>query len=136
MQKIIHDQKQYLTLLENLKEEELRREIQYDKELKIAEDTLRRESDELARINDLSKNMEGCDDIFAHVIANQEMLAYGALQNQVQERITTDDKRIENVLVARRDIMKIKFNSKIENMMFSIAMRSTEFPCSLNNLDD
>ena len=64
------------------------------------------------------------------------MLAYGPLQNQVQERITTDDKRIENVLVARRDIMKIKFNSKIENMMFSIAMQSTEFPCSLNNLDD
>ena len=63
------------------------------------------------------------------------MLAYGALQNQVQERITTDDKRIENVLVARRDIMKIKFNSKIENMMFSIAMQSAEFPCSMNNLE-
>ena len=53
-----------------------------------------------------------------------QKLAYGALQNQVQERITSDDKRIENELIARRDIMKIKFNSKIENMMFAIAMRS------------
>ena len=51
-------------------------------------------------------------------------MAYGALQNQVQERITSDDKRIKNELIARRDIMKIKFNSKIENMMFSIAMQS------------
>ena len=51
-------------------------------------------------------------------------MAYGALQNQVQERITSDDKRIENELIARRDIMKIKFNSKIENMMFAIAMNS------------
>ena len=108
--------------------------------------------------------MEGCDDIFSHVIANQvrfrsvfvgrgsilnfrlsfssfftaqllknvfkeiQKLAYGALQNQVQERITSDDKRIENELIARRDIMKIKFNLKIENMMFSIAMQSAELP--------
>ena len=50
-------------------------------------------------------------------------MAYGALQNQVQERITSDDKRIENELIARRDIMKIKFNLKIENM-FAIAMQS------------
>ena len=55
-------------------------------------------------------------------------MAYGALQNQVQERITSDDKRIENELIARRDIMKIKFNLKIENMMFSIAMQSAELP--------
>ena len=55
-------------------------------------------------------------------------MAYGALQNQVQERITSDDKRIENELIARRDIMKIKFNLKIENMMFSIAMQSSELP--------
>ena len=86
--------------------------------------------------------MEGCDDIFAHIIANQvsflpffdvqllkifkeiQKLAYGALQNQVQERITSDDKRIENELIARRDIMKIKFNLKIEDMMFAIAMQS------------
>ena len=53
-----------------------------------------------------------------------QKLAYGALQNQVQERITSDDKRIENELIARRDIMKIKFNLKIENMMFAIAMQS------------
>ena len=57
-----------------------------------------------------------------------QKLAYGALQNQVQERITSDDKRIENELIARRDIMKIKFNLKIENMMFSIAMQSAELP--------
>ena len=55
-----------------------------------------------------------------------QKLAYGALQNQVQERISTDEKRIENVLVARRDTMKIKFNMRIENMMFSIAMSSGE----------
>ena len=55
-----------------------------------------------------------------------QKLAYGALQNQVQERISTDEKRIENVLVARRDTMKIKFNMRVENMMFSIAMSSGE----------
>jgi len=57
-----------------------------------------------------------------------QKLAYGALKNQVQERITSDDKRIENELIARRDIMKIKFNLKVENMMFSIAMQSEELP--------
>ena len=53
-----------------------------------------------------------------------QKLAYDALQNQVQERITADEKRIENELTARRDIMKIKFNLKIENMMFSMAIQS------------
>ena len=119
------------------------------KELKSAQETLRRESEELASLNALTESMEQCDDIFAHVIANQvrfyklschelrgdvtkvcfkdiQKLAYGALQNQVQERISTDEKRIENVLVARRDTMKIKFNMRIENMMFSIALSSGE----------
>ena len=53
-----------------------------------------------------------------------QKLAYDALQNQVQERITADEKRIENELTTRRDIMKIKFNLKIENMMFSMAIQS------------
>ena len=57
-----------------------------------------------------------------------QKLAYGALQNQVQERITSDDQRIEYELIARRDIMKIKFNLKVENMMFSIAMQSEQLP--------
>jgi len=39
--------------------------------LKSLQETLRRESDELAILNGLTKNMEGCDDIFAHIIANQ-----------------------------------------------------------------
>ena len=56
-----------------------------------------------------------------------QKLAYDALQNQVQERITADEKRIENELIARRDIMKIKFNLKIENMMFSMAIQSGQF---------
>ena len=56
-----------------------------------------------------------------------QKLAYDALQNQVQERITVDEKRIENELIARRDIMKIKFNLKIESMMFSMAIQSGQF---------
>ena len=66
--------------------------------------------------------------LLKNVFKEIQKLAYGALQNQVQERITSDDKRIENELIARRDIMKIKFNLKIENMMFSIAMQSAELP--------
>ena len=54
-------------------------------------------------------------------------MSYGALQNQVQERIKADEKRIQNELTARRDIMKIKFNLKIENLMFSIAIQSGDF---------
>ena len=94
-------------------------------------------------LNGLTRDMNGCDDIFAHIIANQvvhndlsifnrknfflkeiQKLSYGALQNQVQERIKADEKRIQNELTARRDIMKIKFNLKIENLMFSIAIQS------------
>ena len=56
-----------------------------------------------------------------------QKLAYDALQNQVQERITVVEKRIENELIARRDIMKIKFNLKIESMMFSMAIQSGQF---------
>ena len=54
-------------------------------------------------------------------------MSYGALQNQVQERIKADEKRIQNELTSRRDIMKIKFNLKIENLMFSIAIQSGDF---------
>ena len=41
------------------------------KELKSAKETLRRESEELGSLNALTESMEQCDDIFAHVIANQ-----------------------------------------------------------------
>ena len=54
-------------------------------------------------------------------------MSYGALQNQVQERIKADEKRIQNELISRRDIIKIKFNLKIENLMFSIAIQSGDF---------
>ena len=54
-------------------------------------------------------------------------MSYGALQNQVQDRIKADELRIQNELTARRDIMKIKFKVKIENLMFSIAIQSGEF---------
>jgi len=39
--------------------------------LKSLQETLRRESDELAVLKGLTQNMEGCDDIFAHIIANE-----------------------------------------------------------------
>ena len=46
------------------------------KELKSVQQDLRRENDELAMLNDLVKSMQGSDDVFAYIIANQVRFSF------------------------------------------------------------
>ena len=46
------------------------------KELKIVQEDLRRENDELAMLNDLVQSIQGSDDVFAYIIANQVRFSF------------------------------------------------------------